>query len=400
MTLVSTSAPTSVHNGPVRITPRRPRLSLGLVGTFPPTQCGIATFTAALHRTLADHGGDLGVVELVDGVGLVPRSASAGVVHQWRHHDRGSLTEAIDVLDRFDATIIQHEYGIFGGRDGDEVLELVDRTARPTIVVLHTVLRDPSLRQRSIIELLGERAGALVVMSEAARRRLLSRYRVPPGAVSVIPHGAADNRRPLPPPGDRPVILTWGLLGPGKGIEWVIDGLDAVRGLDPAPRYLVAGETHPKVKAAHGETYRQSLLERAQARGVAHLVEFDDRYRSVAQLNEVVAQASVVVLPYESTEQITSGVLVDALASGRPVVATAFPHALEVLEGGAGVIVPHGDPAALGRALRDLLTDRDRLEAMAQRATSQAVDLLWPAVGERYLALAHQLVADDFVATA
>ncbi len=141
----------------------------------------------------------------------------------------------------------------------------------------------------------------------------------------------------------RPTILTWGLLGPGKGIEWAIDALAELVDLDPTPRYLVMGETHPRVVNREGEAYRSALQARAASRGIGHLVEFDARYLDLAALGRVVQEADVVLLPYDSREQVTSGVLVEALAAGKPVIATGFPHAVELLGGGAGLIVPHGD---------------------------------------------------------
>jgi glycosyltransferase involved in cell wall biosynthesis len=229
-------------------------------------------------------------------------------------------------------------------------------------------------------------------MTPTARRRLLHGYPVDPARVTLIPHGAADNRVP---PGERPArptILTWGLLGPGKGIEWVIDGLAELRDLKPEPRYLVLGETHPRVVERDGESYRQGLMDRATRRGVGHLVEFDDRYLSIAALGRLVIQADVVILPYDSREQVTSGVLVEALASGKPVIATGFPHAVEMLGGGAGLIVPHGDSTAMAAALRRVLTEPGLAARLGAEAAALAPQLLWPAVADRYRTLAVELV--------
>ncbi|HYT39502.1 MAG TPA: glycosyltransferase, partial [Acidimicrobiia bacterium] len=226
----------------------------------------------------------------------------------------------------------------------------------------------------------------------------LDGYPVDPERVALIPHGAPDNRMPEHPlparrtPVDRPTILTWGLLGPGKGIEWVIDALGTLRDLDPAPRYLVAGETHPRVLERHGEAYREALVARAADRGVGHLVDFDARYRDLPGLGRMVARADVVILPYDSREQVTSGVLVEALAAGKPVIATGFPHAVELLAGGAGLVVPHGDPVAIGAALRRVLTEPGLAAGLGRAAAALAPDLLWPAVADRYRVLARGLV--------
>jgi polysaccharide biosynthesis protein PslF len=233
-------------------------------------------------------------------------------------------------------------------------------------------------------------------MTETAQQRLVSGFDVDHTIVTVIPHGAtvpAATRTRRRVVGGPARLLTWGLLGPGKGIEWAIDALSELDGMDPCPEYVVAGATHPKVRARHGEAYRDELVSRASASSAAARVVFDDTYRDLASLTELIASADLVVLPYDSRDQVTSGVLVDAIAAGRPVVSTAFPHAVELLASGAGIVVPQRDPVALGRAIRAVLTDA-RLEAsMAAEARRLAPDLSWSAVAGRYAELGDRLVA-------
>jgi glycosyltransferase involved in cell wall biosynthesis len=188
-------------------------------------------------------------------------------------------------------------------------------------------------------------------------------------------------------------MLTWGLLGEGKGIEWAIDAVAELKDIRPRPRYLVAGRTHPKVAALDGERYRDMLIQRTWAKRVAASVTFDSSYRDVPSLTRLIQQAAVVVLPYDSRDQVTSGVLVDAIAAGRPVVATAFPHAVELLASGAGLVVPHANPAALAHALRRVLTEPDLAADMADEAARIAPQLRWPAVARRYAKLAADVVA-------
>jgi glycosyltransferase involved in cell wall biosynthesis len=231
-------------------------------------------------------------------------------------------------------------------------------------------------------------------MTEAARTRLLDLFDVDPAKVATIPHGATvpAPRHRLAPPA-RPMLLTWGLIGPGKGIEWAVDALADLGDLRPRPQYVIAGRTHPKVLAAEGDAYRDMLVERTWKRGVANSVTFDASYRTVRALTHMVQDAAVVVLPYDSRDQVTSGVLVDALAAGRPVVATAFPHAVEVLSGGAGIVVPHGDASAMATALRRLLTDRELARSMAAAAARIAPTLRWTMVAGQYADLAEELLA-------
>jgi glycosyltransferase involved in cell wall biosynthesis len=367
--------------------------SYGFLSTYPSTECGLATFTAALLAELRDGSSAtaVGVVRVVDQPG---RSSRAEVVHHLVTGSPGGEAEAASILDNFDVAVVQHEYGIYGGPDGDQVLAILERVTVPVIVVLHTVLVAPTPHQREVLERVVAMADAVVTMTPTARRRLFDGYKVDRARVTLIPHGAPDNRspdRPMPA-GSRPTILTWGLLGPGKGVEWAIDALGELRDLDPAPRYLVVGETHPKVVEREGEAYRHSLMARAASAGVGHLVEFDARYLDVKALNRVVAGADVVILPYDSREQVTSGVLVEALAAGKPVIATGFPHAVELLGGGTGLVVPNGDPRAMARALRRVLTEPGLAARMGAQAAALAPQLLWPAVAERYRKLAGVLL--------
>jgi polysaccharide biosynthesis protein PslF len=370
-------------------------MSYGFLSTYPPTECGLATFTAALAEELrtGPPAGHIGVVRVVD---RLERSVRPEIVHHLVTSSPGGEAEAADVFGGFDAVVVQHEYGIYGGPDGDQVLAVLERLTVPVIVVLHTVLVDPTPHQREVLERVLAAADAVVTMTPTARRRLLQGYPVDPARVSLIPHGAADNR--LPPgtsPSARPAqptILTWGLLGPGKGIEWVVDALAELRDLEPEPRYLVVGQTHPRVAEREGESYRLELIGRAGRRGVGHLVEFDDRYLSLAALGRLVAGADIVILPYDSREQVTSGVLVEALAAGKPVIATGFPHAVELLGAGTGLLVPHGDSAAMAAALRRVLTEPGLAARLATGAAALAPQLLWPAVAGRYRALADELV--------
>ncbi|HEX2369766.1 MAG TPA: glycosyltransferase [Acidimicrobiia bacterium] len=224
-------------------------------------------------------------------------------------------------------------------------------------------------------------------MSETASRRLVDRYHVEPGRIDVIAHGAdPEFAGPSLVSGDRPLILTWGLIGPGKGLEWAIAAVADLVDMNPLPRYLIAGATHPHVRRESGESYRESLKSLTQDLRLGKMIEFDNRYLSRADLARLVRSADLVVLPYESVEQVTSGVLVEAIAAAKPVVATAFPHAVELLSGGTGSVVPFGDPECLAGELRQILSDRPTRLLMAQRSQQLAREWYWPTIGERFAA--------------
>jgi glycosyltransferase involved in cell wall biosynthesis len=372
--------------------------SYGFLSTYPPTQCGLATFTAALRRALAPAGQGIssGVVRVVDTKVFTARPE---VVGNLRAGDHGGPAAAAAALNQHDVAIVQHEYGIYGGPDGDEVLAVLDRTRVPVIVVLHTVLTRPTPHQRLVLDRVIARAEAVVVLSETARTRLLSGYDVEAAKVSVIPHGAVEYPSQTGAADRRRTILTWGLLGPGKGIEWALAGLRELRWLHPAPRYVVAGQTHPRVLARAGEAYRLGLSTRIRAFGIGGLVRFERRYLDEPALGRLISRADIVLLPYDSHEQVTSGVLIEAVAAHKPVVSTAFPHAVELLAGGAGILVPHRDGPAIGAALLRVLTEPGLAADMAAAAARLAPALRWPAVAERYRALASDLLSTGVVTT-
>jgi glycosyltransferase involved in cell wall biosynthesis len=367
--------------------------SYALLSTYPPTQCGLATFGAALVAHLPRPGDQVGVVRVLDK--LAPRPASE-VVHDLVAGSAASAAAAAEVLNSSDVAIVQHEYGIYGGADGQDVVSLLEALYVPTIVVLHTVLAKPTPRQRAILDAVITAAGAVVTMTETARSRLLDSYGAPLEKVFVIPHGAADIRgaAPVPGPGRRPVVLTWGLLGPGKGIEHAIDAMAILRGRGLHADYQVAGQTHPRVLDRDGETYRHALKARTRDRDVADRVHFDGRFLPAAALGTLIRGADVVLLPYDSLEQVTSGVLIEAVAAGKPVVSTCFPHAVELLSGGAGLLVGRQDPAGMAHALHRVLAEPGLSARMSKHAADLAPRLLWPAVARCYRELASSLTVE------
>ena len=306
-----------------------------------------------------------------------------------------SVMMSSDVLNQFDVAVVQHEYGLYGGTDGDEVLEILGGLEVPSIVIAHTILASPTPHQRSVLNEVAALADQVVVMTEAARARLCAGFDVDASKVRTIAHGAATPKtRVVPGRGGRPVILTWGLIGPGKGIERAIEAMRTLHDLPTRPRYLVAGRTHPKVLATHGESYRRARIEQAERHGISSSVDFDSDYRDVASLTALIQSSKVVVLPYDSKDQVTSGVLVDAIAAGRPVVATAFPHAVELLSSGAGLVVDHDDPDAMALALRRVLTRPELAANMAAEASRLAPSLGWSVIASQYLQLADHLLAE------
>ena len=375
-----------------------PTPTVALVSTYPPTVCGLATFTSNLSTAIAapESGWRAVVVRIMD---HAEADTHGEVVAQWITDDRASLSRAVAAIESSDAVVLQHEYGLFGGPDGQDVLKLIEAVQVPLVAVLHTVLCDPTPHQRHILDQVMTSASLTVVQSEAARRRLIAVHGADAEQVVVVPHGAAANFvGPVLSDIERPAVLTWGLMGPGKGIEHGISALALLQQRSPAPVYVVAGQTHPKVLAAQGERYRYQLHDQSRALGIANRVYFDDSYRDWESLRALVRSVDVVLLPYDSRDQVSSGVLVEAIASGKPVVVTRFPHAEELLCRGAGLTVAQGDFQAMADALDRVLYEPGLAARMAAASRREGAALLWPAVGATYRSLIAEVLPARAVA--
>ena len=359
-----------------------------MVSTFPPTQCGIATFAESLARELTHTGASVEMVDLPGGPESPPHDA---ILH--RHRGFQDLPVTAYLLDSFDAVILQHEFGIWDGPDGHGIVDLIGALATPVVTVLHTVPSVATGGQRRALQGILDLSDAIVVLSHSAYRRLVRDFAVRPGTLTMIPHGATAlwhlRRDDEGTTSNR--ILTWGLLGHGKGLEWGIRAMALLRDRGVAGEYVIAGATHPNVRHAEGETYRQSLIDLARKLGVADSVTLADAYLSDEGLSQLISESSLFLLPYDSRDQITSGVLVEAIAAGGPVVATRFPHAAELLGSGAGVLVDHRDPIAIADAVEHIFRDGAASERMRERSKTLAEDLDWRRVAESYLALADRL---------
>lgn len=373
------------------------KTSYGFLSSAPPTPCGIATFTAALGKTLVGMGSRVSVVRVLDEPTDL-HSDVLPIVGELIPSNSSTIGSTIEALNRSDVAVVQHEYGLYGGIDGSDVVKIIDGLQVPCVVILHTVLSSPSAHQLEVLNDVIAGVDVVVVMSETAATTLRRVNELGGTLLVIIPHGAEvktnthSRLRAV-----RPRLLTWGLIGPGKGIEWAIDAMVLLRDLDPMPIYIVAGRTHPKVLARQGDVYRESLIERVARNNLCDVVQFDNSYRDHSSLFELIQSVDLVVLPYDSHDQATSGVLVDALAAGLPVVATAFPHARELLSAGAGLVVGHEDPVALARSLRNVLTVPELLGDMAAEARAIASSLSWSAVAAEYQRVSRSLLESVMV---
>lgn len=366
-------------------------LRVGMVSTQVPRQCGLATFSEDLSSVIA--GGRCGV--RVDGIAMSDQTGyeyPGSVAFEVLDQDERAYGKAADFVNKggYDVLSIQHEYGIFGGSAGSHLLQLVRKSKVPIVTTLHTVLEDPDTDQRRVMGELLDLSERVVVMSEKAVSLLKDVHDLDAEKVSLIPHGipridsekGCELRESLRISG--PMILTFGLLSPGKGLEHAIQAMPGIVEENPGATYVIVGATHPHVKAERGEEYRQSLVSLAEELGVRENVRFVNRFVTKQELKRFLAAMDYYVSPYLSKKQITSGTLAYALGTGKPVISTPYWHAEELLDEGRGVLVPFAESAPIADAINRLERDAEARKTMGDKALAYADRMYWDAVGEQY----------------
>lgn len=372
---------------------------IAMIASYVPRQCGIATFTNDLAGALAldvyhkplENGKSVRVVAMNDRDAKYAYPSEV-MVEIGQHHKEDYRTAAEVLNDsKIDVVCVQHEYGLFGGPEGEYLLEVLTRLRKPVVSTLHTVLSEPNPKQLEVLRHVCRRSSAVVVMAERARMLLEARYEVDPQKIRMIPHGVPDVPYTDTAPfkdrfglTGRPTILTFGLLGPGKGIETMLDALTKVVSVHPDVAYIVLGVTHPAIRRETGELYRLSLERRAVERGIENNVLFHNRYVSMDDLRDYLQAADVYVTPYPSKEQITSGTLAYAVASGRAVVSTPYWHAQELLANGRGRLVDFGNANEFAAAICDFLANTGKREATRQAAWEFGRRMIWPRVAAEF----------------
>ncbi len=370
--------------------------SVALIGNYLPRQCGIATFTADLAAAILgnDQNIDCSVVAMNDGPEGYEYPAEVRFqIDQDKLNDYRLAAGFLNLRDP-DVVCLQHEYGIFGGRRGSFIIELVQDLKSPLVTTLHTVLKDPSSQERQIITRLSEHSDKLVVMSERGVEFLRDIYDVPESRIALVHHGipdvpflGTDPCKSKVVADDKIAILTFGLLSPGKGIEYMVDALPDIVRSHPEVLYFVVGATHPHLKAESGEDYRLSLHLRAKELGVADNIVFHDRFLERDELLEIIRAADIYVTPYLNEAQIVSGTLAYALGAGKAVVSTPYWHAQEMLADHRGKLVPFRDHGALAREINHLLDHPEERLAMRHAAYQYCRPMVMKEMGHRYLKL-------------
>ncbi len=362
-----------------------------IVSTYPPRACGIGAFAADVRAALLSVDG----VDSAELVAVLNEPASPqrrGLLGTIAQAVRGDYVRTARMLGRLDVDVVllQHEYGIFGGRNGEYVLSFARELAQPLVVTLHTVLSEPSPHQAEVLAELCTEAELVIVMTDTALELLVASGACPEDKVRVVPHGAPARLVARAAAGqdanrtraDGFRLATFGLISPGKGLETAIEAMPALLARHPEIVYTIAGRTHPDIARREGERYRLLLERRVLELGLDGSVEFDDRFLSLDQLSDLLAATDVFVTPYRSREQISSGALTFALAAGCAVVSTPYWYAQDMLSAGAGRLVPFDDPAALADAVGDYVDQPESLAAARKEARRIGASLSWPSVAE------------------
>ena len=367
---------------------------VAFIGNYLPRRCGIATFTHDLHRAVSTARPDLETCVVAMSDADHTYDYPSAVRFEIYDETIGDYVKAAEFLNSagFDVVSLQHEYGIFGGEAGGDILALLSRLEMPVVTTLHTVLAKPTRTQREVMRRIIDRSTKVVVMAEKGREFLLSVHDVAPSKIEVIPHGIPDF--PFLEPHhakakfgftERMIILTFGLLSPNKGIENMLDAMPEIIKSCPNAHYVILGATHPNLVRQQGEAYRESLTARVQSLGIENHVIFFNQFVDQATLLDFISMCDVYTTPYLNEAQMTSGTLAYSFGLGKAVVSTPYWHARELLSDGCGVLVPFGDAKALSIEVAGLLTNDVRRHSMRKRAYTASRSMTWVQTAKRYL---------------
>ncbi len=375
---------------------------IAYISTYIPKRCGIATYTHHLRQSVRAIQGDLAA----DAVYVLSDGDANGThadpsLHPLPKEDRLAYRKAAQRINASDADVVslQHEFGIFGGEAGRYVIDLLDRLEKPVVTTFHTVFEEPPEPYRSVQREIAKRSDKIIVMNRKAIGLLCRAFGLPESKIVYIPHGApvpiSDKRAELRETfgwSRRKVMMTFGLLSRGKGLELVLRSLPEVVRRVPDALYVILGQTHPEVRKREGEAYREELTAFIRENGLEHHVTMIDRYVEEQELIHYLTACDLYITPYPGMQQITSGTLAYAVGLGRPVLSTPYSYAQDLL----GLyrhelLLPYGDTEAWTERIVAMLADPDRMKRWEERMRTIGAALHWPRVGALHASLFEEM---------
>lgn len=376
-------------------------MNIVILSTYPPRECGIASFSKDIRDNLVSIGESVGIIAITDANNSYDYPEE--VIFKVSQDEKESFRAAADFVNRSltDVVIIQHEYGIFGGDDGSYVLEFANYLKKPFIVTTHTVLLEPTDGQCRRLSELGEAASGIVCMTKRSKGLLNKIYNIPESKIRVIPHGVPffqpkdrDELKQKYGYAGRTIVSTFGLIGPGKGIENCIKAISELIPRHPDMLYLVLGKTHPNIIRKYGESYRASLVNLVEELKLSNNVEFINEFLSLDKLGDYLYMTDVYVTPYPNKNQAVSGTLTYAVGCGRAIVSTPYEYALEILSNGRGLIAQDSnDPKELAFLIEKIINDPALKQSLERKAQELGQSMSWNNVAKLYKSFLEELVA-------
>jgi glycosyltransferase involved in cell wall biosynthesis len=363
------------------------------LGSYPPRECGIATFTKDVVDSYDQRFGGHSEIIAIEEPGAPQRDYPPTVVANLIQNDRTSYREVADIVNHHpcDALNVQHEFGLFGGDNGEWIVDLIALVRKPVTVSLHTVLPEPTPDHLRVVRTICATATAVVVLSATGKQILIERYGIDPHKVNVIHHGVpdvpfrdTDSAKTMLGLRNRQVVSTFGLINRGKGLEYAIEAMRDVATAHPDALYLILGQTHPVVRRNEGEVYRESLEKLVAEYDLANNVRLVDRYLGFDELVQYLQATDIYLTPYLNPVQIVSGTLAYAIGLGKAVVSTPYLYAEELLAHGRGFLVQFRDAASIANTMNSLFDDRDLRASTERRAYRFGRQMTWPHVAQEY----------------
>ncbi|MGI6405853.1 MAG: glycosyltransferase family 4 protein [Syntrophaceticus sp.] len=368
------------------------------VSTYSPRQCGLASFSKDLRDSLVKDGHKVSIVAISDKEYTYPQEVYCEIKQNTKE-DYLKAAHRINNSPQIQMVIIQHEYGIFGGPDGEFVVDFAAHLEKPFFLVTHTVLPHPTAGQRVILQILARQAAAVVCMTGRSARLLNSVYGVAGDKIAIIPHGVPpfvrkdrEGLKMLYGYTGRKLITTFGLIGPSKGLEIGIKAVERLVDRHPDVLYLIAGKTHPVLLEKEGERYRQSLIEICAERGLDKHVQFINHFLDVEELGDLLYMTDVYLSPYPNRDQAVSGTLAYAVGCGRAIVSTPYEYALDLLKKHKlGIVASETSPEAISKHMGQVLSRQTLQKSLEKKASSYGETIRWPGVAARYADLAREV---------